>query len=167
MSFNVTCHAIDRYRVQHPYANNRLVVRAVENSIEIDTPVALKLAGRNPEKSTRSRYLLAPDRGGMFVLEKDGYTDTVITFLRFGQVERAFTLRHWPIPTTSSSKRQTSETLAIIEAPVSTVVISSKLTRVFGSSDKTKIALFDAEVLSELPYLYLLLVGPVRVQLEL
>lgn len=96
----VSRHALERFREHAPDAEWPDVLAALERGIDVPPETATALAGR-PKSHPHgdSRYRLAPDRAGLFVLAPKRHGTpgwSVVTFLRFGPAQAAFARAHWP-----------------------------------------------------------------------
>lgn len=156
VDLHITFHAVERFALHHPEASEVEVASAVEAALEIAPQAALPLIGRNSTRPTNSRYRLAWDRQGLFVLESVSGRFIVVTYLRFGPWQAQLAERIWPRanaesdskPSTAPSLRQRAgESLACIGSPVANVVITPALKRAFGSSGRARAALLEAELL--------------------
>jgi hypothetical protein len=96
MDVQVTFHALERYATHHPEAVEEDLRVALDQALELDSALALPLIGRNSTRQTGSRYFLAGDRRGLFVLEQGASRPVLITYLRFGPWQVAFSQQLWP-----------------------------------------------------------------------
>lgn len=96
----VTAHALDRFVEARDIARRGAfpkLLDAVRDSIELAAEIVVALTGRKLVIEGRrpthlSKYLLCPERVGLFVIE----SGSVVTFLRLGDQQRAWCLTHYP-----------------------------------------------------------------------
>lgn len=169
LDLHITFHAIERFALHHPDASEVEVARAVESALEVAPQAALPLVGRNSTRPTNSRYRLAEDRQGLFVLELVSGRFIVVTYLRFGPWQAQLAARIWPRtndhaetspPAAPSLRQRAEEPLACIGASVANVVITPSLKRAFGSSGRARAALLDAELVRSARDEHVLRAGP-------
>ncbi len=174
MDLHITFHAVERFALHHPEASELEVAEAVEQALEIAPQAALPLLGRNSTRPTNSRYRLAADRQGVFVLEAVAGRSAVVTYLRFGPWQAQLAERIWPLtsagrgegaPAAPSLRSLAEERLACIGSPVANVVIAPSLKRAFGSSGRVRAALLKAELLRSERDEHVLRAGPHLVRL--
>ena len=96
----VSQHALDRVHQHHPRVGNHGAREMVASAIEIDRGVAAELLQRR-DVNPADLYLLASDRRGLLVvapsrLAGSRYTHTLVTYLRFGQMQTALAERLYP-----------------------------------------------------------------------
>lgn len=96
-------HALVSYRRYYPRAYLRHLLAAVDDAVEIPIDAVVAMFGRDGRRPTAAdRYLLHPERSGVFVLEpnqREGYHGqlALVTFLRFYQLHQHVTAaRLWP-----------------------------------------------------------------------
>ena len=169
LDLHITFHAVERFALHHPDASEPEVVEAVEQALEIAPQAALPLIGRNSTRPTNSRYRLAEDRQGLFVLEAVAGRSIVVTYLRFGPWQAQLAERIWPRASAEreevahaapSSRHRDELRLACIGAPVANVVIAPDLKRAFGSSGRARAALVEAQLVRSARDEHVLRAGP-------
>jgi hypothetical protein len=91
---HLTYHVMDSYRIHHPSANEDEIRLAIEDAVDhghtLTPETAAQVCGRY-NVDHESRYFVAHDCQGMFVMAPDG---AVITYLRFQNRQRAL-VWHW------------------------------------------------------------------------
>lgn len=83
-------HLLERVREHHPRAGVRGGLALLERATEVEPGLVAPLLGRRLE-STNSRYLVAYDRRGVFVIEPTPdrpFPWTGVTYLRFGAYQQ-------------------------------------------------------------------------------
>lgn len=97
-------HALDRYRVHHPAAEEDDLLNAWEAAEDVDSETALPMIGRRTQE-IRAFYRIAPDFQGFFVLVRaePGAERPYLfrTYLRFQQSQQDFARRFWGAPAPS------------------------------------------------------------------
>ena len=130
-------HALARFRVHHPHASLAKVRRAVEAGERIETETALYLVGRPGRVgATQDVYLLAPSRRGLFPVD----AGTVVTYLRFQQVQEAFALEHWPPAPEATAAEVGPGIHPILEVPLASIRVVKGLREAFGSQEAARTA---------------------------
>lgn len=97
----VSKHALAAYRKHHPASWVPEILRGISHGSLIDSDLALVLVGRKL-RDTKSIYIIAPDRSGMFVIEPEEEIGerynrpyTLITYLRFSLPQKEFAMEQW------------------------------------------------------------------------
>jgi hypothetical protein len=96
---SVSEHSVDRYRLFYPSADGRSILDAIETGTEVDWQAIWAFLGRRGEPPSTARYILHPERTGVFVVicEPDRRWDRIVTFLRFyGLAQHTQACRLWP-----------------------------------------------------------------------
>ena len=97
----VTAHALERF-VEARAIDRRgafpKLIDAVKRSIDLAAEIVVALTGRKLVIEGRrpthlSKYLLCPERIGLFVIE----SDSVVTYLRLGDQQRSWCLANYPV----------------------------------------------------------------------
>ena len=89
-------HALDRFNLHHSEGDCEELLLYVQYGEQVSIEMGRTLTGRpidSPGWSDEDRYVLSPDRRGMFVIHRRW----VRTYLRFGQQQQEFAKKHWPI----------------------------------------------------------------------
>lgn len=99
--FFVSKHAFERYHLLYPGLGYVELIRDLEAATELDVATARPLMGRPTVREPEGdRYYLSCRRDGIFIVREGAffpeYRRTVITFIRLGDPQRAFALKHWP-----------------------------------------------------------------------
>lgn len=155
----VTAHARERFQIHHPEADLNTFCVALDQGEEISTSVARFLVGRaaDPTKEMGvSRYFLAPDRWGLFVLveydQPSHFPLTCVTYLRFQHSQFEFVKERWPPkPATAFSEKPEPKPDMHPElgCPLDQINVLPCLREVFGGAKKARRALLESLRLGE------------------
>lgn len=133
-------HALDRFREHHPGASRGDLYLSVGLGEEVEGPTARAMLGRaEPRQANDDRFILSPDRQGLFALEKINATRyRVASYLRFGPQQIQFADTWWPRTSPESlpmaTQKPSPPASALPEVPASPRAIAQKFTReILGS----------------------------------
>lgn len=84
---------MDRFREAHANADFDALLASLNQSEDMPAQIATTLLQRRPDRSgIPSRFLLSPEREGLFVVANGA----VVTFLRLGLAQQEFCRRVYP-----------------------------------------------------------------------
>jgi hypothetical protein len=157
-------HAYERFREHHPQADTSTILESWASAEKIKGGLAKTVLGR-PGKSPPEweEFRVAPDCRGMFLC--DTRVGHVITYFRFGRAQEEFLRKGCPEalkPTTPYTRpplkkldpprpgsiRQRLMDASLQGHSLKVMEIGPKMTAVFGTTNKSRVALIDASFLS-------------------
>lgn len=114
---HVKRHALERFQIHHPDAVIGDVMLAVNTGIPMARELAIQFLGREMgRQGPVERYVLAPDRWGLFVVTLER-PPVLITYLRFGLSQHSVALRLWPLPPRVNAVPKDPPAVRVPDAP--------------------------------------------------
>jgi hypothetical protein len=155
----VTPYALERFRMHYPDADPLVYL---EFSEEIPISVARFALGRTVVKrerlSTPSRYMLTPDRWGVFIIAEfesrrnTSWPYSAVTYVQFEPALRDFLLQHYPahdiLPENLLRMSWDEPMHPHLGCPKSEIGLHPCLLATFSSTSRARDALFEAELVS-------------------
>lgn len=140
------------------------MVKDLQRSILLEPQLARTLAGRFTDSRwiRETEYRLSMERTGMFAIVPEDTVRTVagarvdsvvVTYLRLGQPQREFALKHWPLEDPNAPpppplpepvppiKQLLARVHLDIGVPIRVVLVLRNLAGAFGSANKARVAM--------------------------